>query len=110
MVKYFKRVPLEAWVWIVGLAFLAVAGLNHSADLCLAKRLGLPCLGCGLGRSIAYLFHGDLKDSWHAHRMGIPAVLILFHRIWVLLRQGKKNLLVRKGDCNAESYRIDASA
>ena len=82
-----RRIPFEAVVWISGLVYLAVfADLQHPFGLCLAKRLGLPCLGCGLGRAVGYLLRGDVVSSLSAHPLGIPAVAIIFHRVWVLLR------------------------
>ncbi|ASU32319.1 hypothetical protein MuYL_0416 [Mucilaginibacter xinganensis] len=44
------------------------------------------CPGCGLGHSISFLFHGDIKNSLHAHWLGIPAVGVILYRIVVLAR------------------------
>jgi len=44
------------------------------------------CPGCGLGHSISFLFHGDIKSSFHAHWLGIPALIIIVYRIYVLAR------------------------
>lgn len=45
------------------------------------------CPGCGLGHSIAYLFRGDLRNSFHEHWLGVPAVFIILYRIYSLARQ-----------------------
>jgi hypothetical protein len=37
-----------------------------------------------LGHSIAWLFHGNISNSWHAHWFGIPALGIILYRIYVL--------------------------
>ncbi|WP_259091678.1 DUF2752 domain-containing protein [Mucilaginibacter dorajii] len=55
--------------------------------LCPLKLMGITwCPGCGLGHSIIYLFHGQLRNSFHAHWLGVPAVLVISHRIYVLSR------------------------
>ncbi|MEJ6981139.1 DUF2752 domain-containing protein [Pedobacter sp. P351] len=57
-------------------------------SLCPLSNLGFPwCPGCGLGRSITSVFHGDLKSSFEYHWFGIPALLILLHRIFVLSKK-----------------------
>ena len=44
------------------------------------------CPGCGLGHSIAFLLHGDIRNSWHAHWLGVPALVIIVYRIVELVR------------------------
>jgi len=83
--KYFELV-----FWVAALASLAVTDPTaqpHFA-LCPLKWLGLTwCPGCGLGHSISWLFHGNIEASVHAHWLGIPAVLIILHRIYALAKQ-----------------------
>ncbi|MBC5774165.1 DUF2752 domain-containing protein [Pontibacter sp. KCTC 32443] len=43
------------------------------------------CPGCGLGHAIAWLARGELKASWEAHPLGVPAVLLLCWRSGQLL-------------------------
>ncbi|WP_255563247.1 MULTISPECIES: DUF2752 domain-containing protein [Mucilaginibacter] len=70
---------------LVCLAFTNPASQGHFS-LCPFKAIGLTwCPGCGLGHAISYLFHGDIRSSFHAHWLGIPVVLALFYRIVVLL-------------------------
>jgi len=45
------------------------------------------CPGCGLGHSIAFLLHGDLRNSFHAHWLGVPALIIILYRIFDLISQ-----------------------
>jgi Protein of unknown function (DUF2752) len=45
------------------------------------------CPGCGLGHSIAFLLHGDIRNSFHAHWLGIPALVIILYRIYDLVKQ-----------------------
>lgn len=82
--KYF-----ELAFWIVALILLAV--MKPTTDphysFCIFKMLGLPfCPGCGLGHSISYLFHGDIKASFSAHPFGIFAVAIIMARITTLFQ------------------------
>jgi preprotein translocase subunit SecG len=45
-------------------------------DTCTFKNLtGLPCPGCGLTRSLVAAAHGDLRDSFHHHRLGLLTLL-----------------------------------
>jgi hypothetical protein len=80
--KYF-----ELAFWLSALIALALCNPSSQAHftICPLKLMGLTwCPGCGLGHSISWLFHGDLKNSLHAHWLGIPAVVIIVHRIYVL--------------------------
>jgi hypothetical protein len=90
--------PFELAVWIIGLIFLVSfdpAG-SPPPNLCPAKLLGFDfCPGCGLGRSIAWLLHGNLSESVHAHLLGPFAFLVLTHRIFVL---GKNSFHSLKGN------------
>jgi len=44
------------------------------------------CPGCGLGHAISFLFHGDIRSSFHAHWLGAPALIVILYRIYVLVR------------------------
>jgi hypothetical protein len=74
---------------VAALVSLALANASNEAhfSLCPLRMLGFTwCPGCGLGHSISFLFHGDLKSSFHAHWLGIPAVVIIFYRIYILAK------------------------
>jgi len=80
--KYF-----ELAFWVAALISLAFTNPTSEAhfSFCPLKMLGFTwCPGCGLGHSISFLFHGDLKSSFHVHWLGIPAVLIISYRIYTL--------------------------
>lgn len=90
-----SRLPLEAVIWILGL--IGLACLNPYADqtpsLCIFHALGWRfCPGCGLGRAIAFLFHGDFQRSFAAHPLGIPALAILTGRILSLLLNSSRGI------------------
>jgi hypothetical protein len=81
-----RRLPCEALIWTGGLLILALIdpGREHPT-FCLFRCLGFhACPGCGLGRSISFLFHGSWEGSWAAHPFGLPALLILVGRIATL--------------------------
>jgi hypothetical protein len=90
--KHFFRLvmsqPLELIVWISAILFLSFtdSGSAHSG-LCPIDNLGFKwCPGCGLGRSIRFLLHGEFRLSIEHHWFGIPAFLILIYRILQLLK------------------------
>ncbi|MCX6641129.1 MAG: DUF2752 domain-containing protein [bacterium] len=92
----FNKFPLELAIWSLGLVGLALIDPTRSAGftLCPLHYLGFEyCPGCGLGRSISYLFHGDVTTSFLTHPLGIPAVLILGKRIYSLISSLKLQLL-----------------
>jgi len=83
-----KKINPEAWVWLAGLTVLAFLNPDNCAhySICPFKNLGFKyCPGCGLGHSITYFFHGNIKESIQTHILGIPAVLILTSRIISLI-------------------------
>lgn len=84
--KYIKSFPIELVFWLVALVLLATANPHeHHFSLCPLANLGFDwCPGCGLGRSITALFHGDVKESFAHHWFGIPALLIIAYRIYHL--------------------------
>jgi hypothetical protein len=72
---------------------LIALGVSHPTQaahftLCPLKLMGITwCPGCGLGHSIAFLLHGDLRKSFHAHWLGGPALIIILYRVCDLIRQ-----------------------
>lgn len=60
-------------------------GTSSHYSFCLFKFIGIQyCPGCGLGHSISYLFHGNFKESFNAHPLGLFAVVIILARIYKL--------------------------
>jgi hypothetical protein len=86
--------------WIIALVLLASASLpddtaHEHFSLCPLANLGFNwCPGCGLGRSLSHLLHGNFQESIRMHWFGIPALLILLYRIFILCKQEviKRNL------------------
>jgi hypothetical protein len=96
ILSFSRFVNLEAAVWILSLFFLFFLPLGNEAhfSLCPLKNLGFPfCPGCGLGKSIHYLFILDFESSFAAHPLGIFALIILAFRIISLI---KKNFSINR--------------
>ncbi len=79
--KYFEMI-----VWMA--ALIAIAFVNpaqHGFSFCVFKMAGFTwCPGCGLTHAMSYAMHGNFAASFKEHVFGIPALLIISHRIVVL--------------------------
>jgi hypothetical protein len=87
LVKRFFFGYFELVFWVAALVSLALADPAGPAhfSLCPLKAMGITwCPGCGLGHSISWLFRGDIHNSFHAHWLGIPALIIILYRIYTL--------------------------
>ena len=87
-----KRFPLELVFWVTALVLLATANSHeHHFTLCPLANLGYEgwCLGCGIGRSISHIFHGEFTESFAEHWFGFPALLIILYRIYILTKKIK---------------------
>jgi hypothetical protein len=86
----FKRVPVELlfWVGALTLLFLLDPKGPQSLDLCLFRFIGFDsCPGCGLGRSISFLMHGEPMLSLSAHVLGPFAFVVISSRVFTLTKQ-----------------------
>ncbi|MDB5110411.1 MAG: hypothetical protein JWR67_1525, partial [Mucilaginibacter sp.] len=89
LIKKLIRENFELIFWIAAIISLAFADPSAPPhySLCPLKLAGITwCPGCGLGHSIAWLLHGNIKNSFHSHWIGIPALLIILYRIYILGR------------------------
>ena len=94
-----RNLPFEALIWCAGLLVLAFSNPDTQThfSICPLYNLGFDfCPGCGLGKSISLLFHGELIRSFAAHPLGIFAVIVLSYRIFRLTKNylnlyGKSN-------------------
>ena len=84
--KHLKSFPLELIFWILALVLLATADPHaHHFTLCPLANLGLTwCPGCGFGRALSSLFHGEISASLAQHWFGIPGLLLIAYRIYQL--------------------------
>jgi hypothetical protein len=90
LIKRFFSKYFELIFWIaalVSLAFTDPAGPAHFS-LCPLKAMGITwCPGCGLGHAISWLFRGNIRNSFHAHWLGMPALCVILYRIYSLIVQ-----------------------
>lgn len=72
-----NRMPLELACWLIALFCLIwMDPTANQASLCLSKLTGLgECWGCGIGRSMAFLFEGAIEQSWQAHKLAFRLLL-----------------------------------
>ena len=90
--KWLERIPLELILWVMALILLGTAqpAVHHEIKhftFCPLANMGFSwCPGCGLGRSVTHLLHGNIMESIRFHWLGIPAVLMISYRIIVLGR------------------------
>ena len=81
---YYNLINLEAVIWIVALAYLITINpyQDNHFTFCVFHNLGIEfCPGCGLGRSVSMIFHGDFIGSFKTHPLGLFALIILVYRI-----------------------------
>ena len=83
-------------MWSGGLLLLGC--MNPTAEqhfsLCVFKWMGFSfCPGCGLGHSISWLFRGQVMQSFQTHPLGIFALAILLHRIYMLIFKNKSSIV-----------------
>ncbi|MFD2324413.1 DUF2752 domain-containing protein [Mucilaginibacter galii] len=87
LIKILKK-NIELIFWLTALLSLAIfnpASQIHFS-LCVFKLLGVTwCPGCGIGHAISWLLHGNLHASFKAHWLGLPALAIIFYRIYSLI-------------------------
>jgi Protein of unknown function (DUF2752) len=98
LIKTFEFLTSELIIWccaLIYLAFINNPGTEHFT-ICPFKNLGIDfCPGCGLGNSISFMLHGDIKSSFAVHPFGIAALIILVLRIITLFKQEWRNYAKR---------------
>ncbi len=81
--RKFFFLHFEWMVLAAGLILMAFLDpFSQAESFCPVHRFGFNvCPGCGLGKSVAFLFRGEFTTSLQAHPAGLPAVLIITSRI-----------------------------
>ena len=98
----------ELLFWVAALLLLATTSTSsltahQDFSFCPLANLGITwCPGCGIGRSISLLLHGQLQESLSMHWFGIPALLILLYRIFILFKQ----LFIKRSLIGREKYYV----
>ena len=89
IIKILKKLDFEAIFWLTAFAYLAFINpyTPKHLEFCLFSLVGIEnCPGCGLGKSISMIFHGDFAGSFNAHPLGIPAIILIVKRIYKLIK------------------------
>jgi hypothetical protein len=80
---------MEGFIWITALLYFTffVNPSETHFTICPLSNAGFEhCPGCGLGNSISLLLHGKFSESFNSHILGIPAILIIIHRIYSIIK------------------------
>ena len=93
-IKKWIRQHLELLFWIAAISLLYFLDTgNPGESVCIFRLVGFDsCPGCGLGHSIHHALHLQLATSVHEHLMGIPAICIIFSRIYQLTHKTKTTI------------------
>jgi len=84
LIWIWRVIGLEAFIWIIGMVYLAFRPISYSTHftVCPLNNLGFDfCPGCGLGNSISLLITGDFMASFYSHPLGTFAFTIIIARI-----------------------------
>lgn len=88
-------IELLFWMASIVLLFFLNPG-DVQTSLCLFRLVGFDhCPGCGLGHSMHNALHARFTQSFNEHVMGLPALLIILHRI-IQLTHFKKTAIYEK--------------
>lgn len=80
---------VEIYFWLLSLVSLYFLNVDGQS-LCLFRFVGVEwCPGCGLGHAIHAAMHFDFATSFSEHFFGVPALLIIAHRITQLISKPK---------------------
>lgn len=90
----FLKDNLELIFWLTGLIYLiSINPTNDHFTFCPLNQIGTDwCPGCGLGKSLSFIFHFDLSQSIKTHPLGIFALIIIIHRILTLTKNFRREL------------------
>ncbi len=97
--KIFKLINnnIELIFWTMGLIYLFINSLAQTdLSFCPVKHLGFNwCPGCGLGKSISYLFNFQIINSLKTHPLGIFALIVISYRILTLIKNIRRERNVK---------------
>jgi len=88
------NMELMAWITALFVPFFIDPWASNHFSICFFKWIGIDwCPGCGLGKSIAFLYRGEWRLSFESHWLGAAATFLLAYRVFNLLR---KNFFLTK--------------
>ena len=74
----------ELFCWVVALLVIFFSPMA-GPSLCIFDAVGMnSCPGCGIAHAMKSAMHLDLIQSFREHPFGIPAVIVLCYRVYVL--------------------------
>lgn len=85
----FLSYNLEAFVWMAAIIAFALSPAQSSGHLtiCPLSLAGFEhCPGCGLGRAMILVLHGNVIESINMHPLAIPALTFLVIRIVIIFK------------------------
>lgn len=97
--KTIRHINVELIIWLAALAYLFTVNPYgpKSIDLCLFSLVGIEnCPGCGLGRSVSMIFHGDFIGSFASHPLGLIALLLIIKRIFEIIKKERQMKITNK--------------
>jgi hypothetical protein len=71
-------------------AWLPISVLERAPSVCLVRRAGIDCWGCGMTRAVACAARGDLRRAWDYNPRVVavaPLLLFLWARSLLAARQ-----------------------
>jgi hypothetical protein len=80
---------LEAFIWIAVIVYFALSPIpsGQHFTICPLSLAGFEhCPGCGLGRAIILLLHGQISESISMHPLAIPALALFTARIVIVFK------------------------
>jgi len=80
---------LEAFVWMTAILFFALSPVHAGSHItiCPLSLAGFDyCPGCGLGRAMILVLHGNVIESINMHPLAIPALIFLVTRIVIVFK------------------------
>jgi hypothetical protein len=89
ILRYVRLIGLEGFIWTAALFYFTffVNPLETHFTICPLSNVGFEyCPGCGLGNSISLFFNGYFIESFKTHILGIPALIIILHRIYSIIK------------------------
>ncbi len=92
--KFIRKVEWEAIYWLAGLIYLLFINpyKEQHFTLCPFRNIGISfCPGCGLGKSISFVYHLDFINSLQTHPLGIFALILISYRIIILIKRTINN-------------------